>query len=517
MTPKKKLLKLVPPVEQPLARGLVGLYKAVKGAGFYPEGHPSRAEGLQRAFEQLRALVAERELVLCVSRQGFSVAGEPVQGNNMVQQLAHDCFIRRIASITFMRDLLPGDLGWFVHLLNADPQKAALRGGIAKELEQGGVRSIWLNEKDLAAIWAKRTGYRDDLQEGWDSFAPDLAASRAKPQSIPELLDLMAAEKVDARYQELGRELVARLQAEPNQVPLLPVLQELLRQHQETQRSLPQREYALFTLEHLADGAAELLLASLQSHDCQDREAIHRVLAALGEKGAYRLIQRICLAGGLFQRKCLAAALVAIGPPAVAPLTAMLRDERWYVVRNMVAILGEIRSGDCVPALKKPLYHDDVRVRKETVRALMKIGNEPSLLMLLPLLEEADEGVVRHTTLSLGLMRSREAVPELMRLLERRDLLLKELGVKKEVVAALGRIGDHRATGQLLKLLGSCGWPVPGRWLELKVEVAATLGMLGDEAALPALTRLARGRGALAEACREAIDSIERVSGASHE
>jgi HEAT repeat protein len=183
----------------------------------------------------------------------------------------------------------------------------------------------------------------------------------------------------------------------------------------------------------------------------------------------------------------------------------------------MVSILGELRCSECIPELKRPLYHEDVRVRKEAIRALMKIGGEAAESALIPLLEEQDEGLVRHVILSLGLMRSRQAVPGLLKLLERRDLLLKGLEVKKELLLALGRIGDRRSTGHLLKMLVPRGWPVLGRWLELKIAVAAALGVLGDEAALPAVTALAAGTGALAEACREAQDAIERVSGGIHD
>lgn len=511
----------MPPSEHPrvLVKALVDLHKAVKGAGFYPKGHPYRTDTLQRAFMELRGVLVDRELVLGVSRQGFALAGEPVEANAMVNQLAHECFIRRIAILTFMQDLNPADLGIFVEILNSDQQRWSTAGGLPRELELRSVQTIWVNEKDMAAIWAKRPAYQEGLQDGWDSI-PEMEIAppaRVRQQGVAELLQQMDRETADARYQELGREVVARVQAEPQEVSVLTVLEELLRQHRDAEKTLPKREYALFTLEHLADGAADHLLACLESRECEEREAIHRVLAALGGKGAYWVIQRICLAEGLYERKALAAALVAMGSAAIGPLVAMLKDERWYVVRNMVAIIGELRCAECVLALKRPLYHSDLRVRKEAIRALMKIGGDPAVHMLLHLLDEPDEGVLRHTVLSLGLMRSKEAVPALLKLLERRDLLLKELGVKKETVLALGRIGDRRATGQLLKLLGSRGWPVLGRWLELKVAVAATLGMLGDEAALPALNSLARGNGALAEACREALDAIERVSGENHD
>jgi HEAT repeat protein len=289
-------------------------------------------------------------------------------------------------------------------------------------------------------------------------------------------------------------------------------LEELLRQHQERQRSLPQREYAIFTFGRLADAATDLLLISLESKDCCDKERIHRVLAAWGAKAAYSIIERICHAKGLYERKSLATALAALGPPAMAPLIAALKDKRWYVVRNMVSIIGELRNPDSVAELKRPLHHPDERVRKETIRALAKIGGNSAEAALIPLLEEPDEGLVRRAISSLGQLRSRQAVPVMLKLLERRDLLLKELLLKKELLAALAAIGDPSATARLLKMLESRGWPVLGRYLELKVALASTLGVLEDETARPTLTRMAAGKGSLAEACRDALAALENGS-----
>ena len=515
---QKKLLRLVvtpPQTAGLLAQGLVDLHKAVKGSGFYPNGHPYRTETLQRALEVLRGFLLERELVLTVNRRGFALDGEPVLGSAMVLQLARECLIRRITCITFMQDLLLCDLETLVQLLSCDPQKTTVLRGLARQLEASRC-TIWINEKDVSVIWAKRGGAGKGAGE--DCFGALELQDVPPPAPVPsrsaaELLSLMALERGDTRYQDLGRELAETVIGGAGEVAMLPVLEELLRQHQDLLKSLPQREYALFTLKLLADGAADLLLDLLQSRDCQEKGAIHRVLAALGGKGAYWIIQRICLAEGLFERKALATALVSVGPPAIAPLIAMLKDERWYVVRNMVSIIGELRCSECLVALKRPLYHQDLRVRKEVIRALLKIGGEPAEAMLIPLLDEPDEGLVRHAILSLGLMRSSQAVPALLSCLERRDMLLKKLQVKKELLMALGRIGDRRATAQLLKMLGSRGWPVLSRWLELKVAVASALGVLGDEAALPALSKLSAGNGELAEACRDALDAIERLSG----
>ena len=529
---QKKLPRLLPAPASLLAQGLVELHKAVKGAGFYPAAHPVRTETMQRTFGLFRGLLTARELVLTVTRQGFLLDGEAVEGNLMVQQLAYDCFVRRIASIVFLQELLFRDLEAFVLLLGCDPHKTAAAGGFARQLEESGTRTIWVNEKNLAVIRAKRAeagtgegvaageGARE-ASEASQELAPleVVAVPPAAPwvESVAELLRLMAAEPADARYQEFGRQLIERVRRKPDEVPLLGVLDELSVQHLDGRRSLAQRESALSTLEQLAEGAADFLLDSLESREFPEKEAVHRVLVALGGKGAGWIIQRICTAEGLFERRSLAKALVSLGRPALAPAVVMLGDGRWYVVRNMVNVIGELRLADAAVALKKPLNHLDLRVRKETVRALLKIAGEPAEALLLTLLEDADQGLVRQAVSALGLLRSRQSVPPLLKLLERRELFQKGVGAKTELLLALGRIGDRRATPRLLKVLCSRGWPLFGRRLEVKIAAAAALGQLGDQAALPALKKLAAGDGPLPGACREALASLGRISGGLHD
>jgi HEAT repeat protein len=509
-----------------LAQGLAYLHKAVRGVEFYPPGHPYRLEAQQRAFELFQRLVAPRALVFTVNRQGFMLGGERVEGGAGVLQLAHECVIRRISSIAFMQDLLLYDLDALVQLLSSEPHSSAGAAVPDRQLGDSDLRTIWINERDIASIAAKRAaagmvdGADAETGAGADDGDDDLApleltevVAPAEPgeRSIPDLLRLMAQEKVDARYQELGSELSDRLRDNPDEVFIAEVLDELLQQHRDPSRSAPQREYASYTFGQLAEWGSERLFDALESKDCRDKESIHRVLAGLGSKGTYWIIERICVAKGLYERKSLAAALVALGPSVVTPLITMLKDKRWYVVRNMVSILGELRCRECVSELKGALNHQDERVRKEAIRALVRIGGEVAESALIPLLDELDEVLVRRTIVSLGLMRSALAIPALLRLLERRDLLLKELVVKKEVLAALAAIGDRSATPRLLSILGS-GWPAVGRWLELKVAVASAIGTLGDQSALPVLKKIAAGSGTLAEACRDALAAVESVN-----
>jgi HEAT repeat protein len=509
-------------------KALSELYKALKSVGFYPTEHPLRNENIIHAYRTLLQLLKDQELVLVVTRQGFSAneGGVEVEGNAMTQALARELFIRRILRLTFLRDLSLTDLRELLLILSLEAQKIGTAGGVARQMADRGITTVWVNELELPIIWQKRQAMAAALSHPLGEVGEDGAAVRERieeaDKALEELLALMEAEDEDNRYQQLGRQLVARsetLKTESTFAPLLPVLEVLLRHHQDDNRSLIQREYAVFSLQQVAEGAmAEYLLLLLEDKEFIDQERLYPLLRILGEKAVYGIIQRICLADRLVARKSLATALVSIGLPAIPPLLAMLKDERWYVVRNMVSILGELRSADCLPALRAALYHEDQRVRKETVRSLVKIGGREAESMIVPLLDEKDPAMVRHAVLFLGLMKSPLAVQPLLQIVEKRDLLLRGLTLKKEALQALGRIGDKRATQPLLRLFAAGGgWLGWSKREEFRIELATTLGFLGDEAALAVLKEAAQDSGHLGEACSEAIDNIERLAEGSHD
>jgi HEAT repeat protein len=525
---KDSILKLVRPLGDKsvdLVTLLVNIHKALKAIGFYPEGHPRRDEIVAGVYEELRQYLQDRELSLTISRNGFSVAGEPVKAdsNQMISGLAGELFIRRVQQLTVLPDLSLKDLHVFLQLLSLDQKHLASTGGIGQLMPQKGVRTIWVNEIDLSVIWEKR----EAMDEKQDSGEPDAAETEqtedpadmdkeADADSLMELLARMDRETDDGRYQQFARNLVVKAEGFKERAvyaPLLLVLHGLLQHNADTDRSQVQRDYATFTLEQIADGAmTDFLLQHLESKSVQESAKIYPILKKLGAQIAYVIIQRLCLAEGLFARKSLAAALLAIGPPAVPPLLAMLKDERWYVVRNMVAILGQIGCRDSVNALRPALHHGDQRVRKETVHALVKTGGQDAESLIIELLVDDDAAVVLHAIMSLGLLKSKIAVQLLIDMVEKRDFFSKQLKFKKEAIVALGRIGDRRAVPLLLRVLESHSWLPWNKWDELKVVTATALGRIGDEAVLPALKARAAGGGSLGKACSDAVDKIERVA-----
>lgn len=530
-TTKDASLRLVKPKDDAahlLGTALTDLHKALKALSFYPAGHPLRGENLGTAHGSLARLLAGQELTLHVSRKGFvNNAGDPLPDvSPMAQSLARELFIRRIQHLTFMADLTDTDLQSFLLLLALDHQQVHAAGGMEKLMSQRGITTIWPNEIDLSVIWQKRQeleAVQEEAEEEGDAgslnedLTPPEAQEEAREYSLHELLSLMKKESDDNRYLQLARTLIGKTETckgTGDFAPLLPVMQGLLEQTDDLGKSTIQREYASFSLEQVTAGpATDFLLQQLEQRDPSSSEMIYRVLRQLGTKVVYVLVQRLCIASSLLARKALATAIVKIGPAAIPPLVAALQDERWYVVRNMVAILGEICSQECVGELQHAVGHADPRVRKETIRSLLNIGGKEAESTIIGMLDDRDITIVKQAILSLGLMKSQLAIQPLIGIVAQRDLFMKSLPLKKEAIQALGRIGDRRATPYLTGLLQSWHWFAWSRWQELKTAAAAALGQLGDEAAIPALKARMSAGGGLGRACGEAVDNIERLAG----
>ncbi len=122
-----------------------------------------------------------------------------------------------------------------------------------------------------------------------------------------------------------------------------------------------------------------------------------------------------------------------------------LTDPRWYFVRNLCFILGEIGFRGAAPGLVRVLQHTDSRVRKEAV-------------------------------LALGKLKAPEATHVLGKMLLSEGLLStsKEDSLRMDVASALFRIGGTEALGYLHRGKSSRRTPV-------REHCTALLRILGEK------------------------------------
>jgi HEAT repeat protein len=134
-------------------------------------------------------------------------------------------------------------------------------------------------------------------------------------------------------------------------------------------------------------------------------------------------------------------AVLAQGEMAREMAERMVEDPRWYVVRNGVALLGEIGGEEAVSHLTTTLANEDPRVRKETVLALAKIGGGDASALLLGMLDDPDLEVRTKSCWAVGVLKVERALKPLLRLLDKDG----SERVQTQCLEALGHIGDPGA------------------------------------------------------------------------
>ncbi len=525
-----------PPSLQGVLDALGSVYRALRAWKFYPKGHPSRKSSIKQAHAAMMLLLDGNNLSLSCGRSCFSYPdGQQIKDvTRMSASLSYELFIRRVQKITFLSDLYQEDLLELLRILSIPPEAIQKAGGMDKLMAERGIRTIWANEFDLSIIRGRRRDVEskgvtplgvDELEDSAMSEELEKPLSQTAELSPEDELQALLA-KLDTVLDEDAYLMLVRqaitcadaLKARHELTPLLPLAKLLAAHAADTGRSENLIECARFGVEQLAMGEEfiSFLFDRMEDTDGVSREFILEILTAAGPAALTLAVEKMGSIENMAVRKALSTLIVRLGEPAVPALLAMLEDNRWYIVRSLSTILGDIGSPAAVSGLQKCTLHTDIRVGKEAIRSLAKIGGKEAETAIISILRAKDPSLLPQAITSLGGMKSKKALGDLMHIIHSEDMFLTTLPLKTNALAAISLIGDQQATPYLVKLLEKRHLIARSRWEQFKIAVALCLGKLGDPQALPVLRKMARTSGDLGRACTEAADLIERTGGGTH-
>lgn len=236
------------------------------------------------------------------------------------------------------------------------------------------------------------------------------------------------------------------------------------------------------------------IMAALKFWGRKDREASRRLVKAFRRVLIEPVFIALSEAEDPAMRRFYLSLLEAIGSDIITPAIRRLHDERWYVVRNMVYLLRECNARSEVQRIRQLAKHSNRHVCLEAVKTLLHFCTPDAVTYLRFYCQSDDRELQRGAVKLAGLFRVREAVPLLIRLLSRSDLFGSRLDLKREIIKALGEIGDPAAVGPLMSIYrGRTLFPVTvGR--ELRQEISNSLGRYPAEAVAP-LTHMLKAAG----------------------
>lgn len=237
---------------------------------------------------------------------------------------------------------------------------------------------------------------------------------------------------------------------------------------------------------------------------------------------ARRLPVLICLSLVCFSAAQLASARLVITPQS--ELTQLQREIRAQQQRlsspdveerrDAVTRLGLMGRPESSRVAATALGDAAAIVRATAARSVLSLGGGEAAALILPLLRDRDEFVRREAAYALGMTRSASGVEALISVVESD----KRPSVRAAAAAALGQIGDRRATPALAGVLSRriAGSGFFNRVRRRKVEedefvqrsAAVALGQIGSREAVEVLSQRLSDERAPADVRREAARSL---------
>ncbi len=150
----------------------------------------------------------------------------------------------------------------------------------------------------------------------------------------------------------------------------------------------------------------ELVVAAATAS--KDNTPAVRLLESLGPRAVGVLIDLLAEEEGAARRRTLIDVLARVATRDPAPVVQRLDDPRWYVVRNLVLVLGKTGNSAAAGPIADLLNHEDHRVRVEALRATTALSKDLPVDAITAGLSDPHE-TVRHA--AIGILAGREEEP----------------------------------------------------------------------------------------------------------
>lgn len=193
-------------------------------------------------------------------------------------------------------------------------------------------------------------------------------------------------------------------------------------------------------------------------HSPKHQEMAGKILVEMGVESAKFQLGRLMSSESRFERKRLLSLIKQTGNPAVSLLLEQLNQESpWYVLRNVVRLLGEIGNPALFAMIRPFIGHSDLRVQQEVLNSAMKIGGDNLRDFLLQALSTIDDTLKIKVVNHIATAHDERFVRPLTDLLESTKPFLgkNKNDLQIALCNTLGTIGSKRATTSLSRVMQS--------------------------------------------------------------
>ncbi|MEP7087391.1 MAG: HEAT repeat domain-containing protein [Gemmatimonadota bacterium] len=262
----------------------------------------------------------------------------------------------------------------------------------------------------------------------------------------------------------------------------------LVKRDGDIEDKLTKRQYAL-GIRRLCVPRVLKCIVELLPRRRENYEQYMAIFLRAEDDGVEALVEALISAPSITDRRVYYDSLLRLRT-GVRTLVHMLGDPRWFVVRNAIELLGEMRVAEADTDLEKLLEHRDDRVRTAAASALAKLGPGVAAKGLRGALRDAPEEVRERAAEAMALQRT-GSVDSLVRALDKEE----DNRVQMAMVTALGQLGTPHAVEKLMDIARTeKGLLNKRRPTPMRVAAVHALGEVKTSSALAALQTLLRDK-----------------------
>lgn len=359
---------------------LVELHKSMRAASFYALDHPALGQSVERTLRYFQNLLRVTEKIeFTISKAQIFVNDKPLTGQPQVlSSLSSELFRRRMKKLIFLPGVEAKDVLAFLSAVKIDLDTLAEKGGMESALARFGSRNIFANEVDFS----KLDEVLEEEEEEEEQEEEEEFNLTPEQKELRELLQQMLRSD-DADFMRLLKEVVDRcadLAAAGQHAEIGVAVDYLYRFTADNKKSLTTREFAERAIRALA--TKEVLFVKIDEISRateDDRKRLSMLFQYIGKVTVPFLVTALATTEDRVTRRNLSRTIIEFGAKALPRAVETLNDERWFVKRNILAIIAEIGTANEIAPVLALVSHEDERVAREAVKTLGRLGGEAGL------------------------------------------------------------------------------------------------------------------------------------------
>lgn len=189
-----------------------------------------------------------------------------------------------------------------------------------------------------------------------------------------------------------------------------------------------------------------------------------------------------------------------------------IRDQRWYVVRNIVMILGQIGGDQILEYLSVSARHPDHRVRAETINVLANMGTDEAVEMLCYFLEDPDSELRIQCLKYLEKAGGRTAFENIWKIINSDKFESSSLEEQQWFLIAFSRLGGEEVVDFLIHIVATLKIFMPTLSIRYRLAALTALVHNRSELAEQAILKFTCSRRKwLREAASAALEQRRRI------